>query len=73
MEIPYIKWTLWDVVKWKCFPEKSGGGKQYIQNFKDGWVVYNKNNIIRQALDASIPPELLASVVWIEVGGVPIS
>ncbi len=71
MDTSYAKWGLWDVFKWKIFPEKYGGGKQYIQHFKDGWVVYNKSKIINTANEYGIPPTLLASVAWIEVGGDP--
>lgn len=65
------KWGSIDVLIWKILPEKFGGGRQYIQKFKDAWVMHNKTIIKSQAKNFSFPAELLAGVCWIEVGGDP--
>jgi hypothetical protein len=52
-------------------PELFGGGRAYIQSFKDAWVRHNKRTIIQTAHRLSLPPQLLAGVCWIEVGGDP--
>lgn len=39
--------------------------------FKDAWVQHNKTLIISTATRFGLPPELLAGVCWIEVGGDP--
>ena len=64
----------WDALEfaiWKLVPEKVGGGKIHIQGFKDAWVSHNKNYINSNAGKYQFPPELLAGVCWIEVGGDP--
>ena len=66
----FIKWSTWDVVKWKLLNDKLGG-KPHIQNFKDSWVIFNKANIQDAALANNISAELLAGVAWVEVGGDP--
>ena len=65
------RWDLIDLARWKLVPEWAGGGKPYIQGFKDAWVVRNKERIIVAAGAQNIPVELLAGTTWIEVGGDP--
>jgi hypothetical protein len=67
----YPKWNAWDVFKWRALSEKLGGGHAYLAAYKGGWVVYNKDRIADIAKRESIPPVLLASVAWAEVGGKP--
>ncbi|RML30817.1 hypothetical protein ALQ22_100939 [Pseudomonas savastanoi pv. retacarpa] len=64
-------WTLLDLVIWKAWPERLGGGTAYSRRFKDAWVVHNKSYIKAAAAKYSLPIELLAGVCWIEVGGDP--
>lgn len=64
-------WRLVDLFVWKLLPQKFGGDINYIQKFKDGWVQHNKVYINSVAKQHKIPPELLAGVCWIEVGGDP--
>lgn len=64
-------WGLVDLVAWKVAPQSLGGGRDYIQRFKDAWVQHNKALIKEAASLYNIPPELLAGVCWIEVGGDP--
>lgn len=64
-------WGVLDLFLWKLIPEKFGGGKGYIQKFKDAWVKHNKHTILRAAGTNRLPVELLAGVCWIEVGGDP--
>lgn len=64
-------WGLVDLFAWKVLPQRLGGGKQYIQAFKDNWVRHNKTTILAAAARYNIPPLLLAGVCWIEVGGDP--
>ena len=59
------------MLMWKLVPERWGGGKSYIQKFKDGWVAHNRAAIRVAARDQGFPPELLAGVCWIEVAGDP--
>lgn len=65
------RWGLVDLLAWKLLPERMGGGIKYIQKFKDAWVQYNKVQIKSAATQYKMPPELLAGVCWIEVGGDP--
>ncbi|GKT24366.1 hypothetical protein [Acidovorax sp. SUPP3334] len=64
-------WGLIDLFAWKLIPDRLGGGRQYIQNFKDAWVRHNKQYILEAATKYRLPPPLLAGVCWIEVGGDP--
>ncbi len=65
------KWGVHNVFMWKIMPEKWGGGKPYIQKFKNSWVIFHKDQIKREASIKGFPAELLAGVCWIEVGGDP--
>jgi hypothetical protein len=65
------KWKSWDVFKWRVLSEKMGGGRAYLQAYKDGWVVYNKFRIKDAAEQYRIPPAMLGCVAWAEVGGKP--
>lgn len=64
-------WDTFDLARWKVVPEKIGGGKAYIQGFKDAWIRHNKLYIKSNSSKFRFPPELLAGVCWIEVGGDP--
>jgi hypothetical protein len=64
-------WGVWNLFNWKIIPERFGGGKKYIQSFKDAWVQRNKTKIIDCANAHRFPAPLLAGVCWIEVGGDP--
>ncbi|WAK02396.1 hypothetical protein [Methylobacter sp. YRD-M1] len=64
-------WGLVDLFAWKLLPQRFGGGIAYIQRFKDAWVQHNKILIRTAATRYKMPPELLAGVCWIEVGGDP--
>ncbi len=64
-------WGTTDLLYWKLWPKKYGGGRHYIQSFKDGWVRHNKDFILSTAAIYRLPPPLLAGVCWIEVGGDP--
>ena len=64
-------WGLVNVLIWKLVPQRLGGGIAYIQKFKDAWVQHNKVLIKSSATQYKMPPELLAGVCWIEVGGDP--
>lgn len=64
-------WGLLDVLMWKVVPEPLGGGRTYIQRFKDAWIVHNKLIIKAAALKYTLPVELVAGVCWIEAGGDP--
>jgi hypothetical protein len=65
------KWNSWDIFKWRALSEKMGGGRAYLEAYKDGWIVYNKFRIKDAAQQHRIPPVLLACVAWAEVGGKP--
>ncbi len=67
----YPKWSSWDAFRWKLVPQRIGGGFQYLSEYKDAWVLYNRLRITAVANEESIPPILLASVAWAEVGGKP--
>jgi hypothetical protein len=60
-----------DLFAWKLLPPRFGGGITYIQRFKDAWVHHNRMLIRAAATRYKMPPELLAGVCWIEVGGDP--
>ena len=65
------RWSVVHAIAWKVVPEKLGGGNAFLWRFKDAWVRYNRNLIKKHAGDNRIPPELLAGVAHIEVGGDP--
>ena len=65
-------WGMIDLFMWKLVPPRFGGGRGYIQKFKDAWVQHNKHFIRIAADKYRLPVELLAGVCWIEVGGAPI-
>ena len=65
------RWSTSDVLMWKLVPERWGGGRAYIQRFKDGWVAHHRAAIRVAARDQGFPPELLAGVCWVEVAGDP--
>ncbi len=64
-------WGMIDLFMWKLVPSGIGGGKDYIQKFKDAWVTHNKHFFHAAAARNRVPIELLAGVCWIEVGGDP--
>lgn len=64
-------WGAFDLAIWKIVPERFGGGKVYIQKFKDAWIQHNKALIKKSAEKYNIPTELLVGVCWVEVGGDP--
>ncbi|ABM34028.1 hypothetical protein QRO08_07010 [Paracidovorax citrulli] len=64
-------WGVIDLFAWKLVPARWGGGRAYIQKFKDAWVRHNKQLIVNESKKYQLPPELLAGVCWIEVGGDP--
>lgn len=64
-------WTAMHFAVWKGVPGFLGGGKEYIQQFKTAWVRHNRDTIKLNAIKHKFPPELLAGVCWIEVGGDP--
>lgn len=65
------RWGLINLFAWKLIPGRFGGGISYIQKFKDAWVKHNKMRIKLLSARYRFPPELLAGVCWIEVGGDP--
>jgi hypothetical protein len=67
----YVKWTPLDWTISKIWPESLGGGRAYLQNYKDAWVVYNRERIRQAASKYRIPATLLAGVAWAEAGGAP--
>lgn len=64
-------WGLWDLFLWKVVPENLGGGRSHIQAYKDGWVRFNRAEILVAGSLHRLPAELIAGVCWIEVGGDP--
>jgi len=64
-------WSTANFAVWKGVPGVLGGGKAYIQQFKTAWVRHNRDTIKLNAMNQRFPPELLAGVCWIEVGGDP--
>ncbi|STP17661.1 Uncharacterised protein [Escherichia coli] len=46
-------------------------GVYYLNAYKDAYVQYNRDKIIKYAYAAGIRPELLGGVAWIESGGMP--
>jgi hypothetical protein len=65
-------WGVMDVLRWKAWPERLGGGRGYIQQWKDAWVRHNRTHIREVALRHGFPAEVLAGVCWIEAGGDPV-
>lgn len=65
------RWGVIDFLAWQVVPPQIGGGRPYIKKFKDAWIRFHKQRIKSSALAYRLPPELLAGVCWIEVGGDP--
>ncbi len=68
----YPDWDSFNLIIWKTFPERFGGGDKYRDKYKDSWIIYNRPHIFVSANKYLIPPELLAGIAWIEVGGDPV-
>ncbi|AHG20697.1 hypothetical protein Z042_14565 [Chania multitudinisentens RB-25] len=69
----FRKWEEVDALLWKLTrnnPERKSG-EYYSNAYKDAYVGYNKEKIIKYAYQAGILPELLGGVAWIESGGMP--
>ncbi|KFF70026.1 hypothetical protein [Pectobacterium brasiliense] len=72
-KIRFRKWDEIDVLFWKfgkSNPERKSGG-YYLNAYKDAYIQYNKERIIKYANQAGILPELLGGIAWIESGGMP--
>src|SRR5215470_8361068 len=67
----YPKWSVVDALMYRLAPERFGGGKAHLTEYKEAWIVYNKMRIISEAVSASIPADLLGCVAYNEVGGDP--
>lgn len=57
-----------DVLLWKLGKNDSRrrSGVYYLNAYKDAYVQYNRDKIIKHAYAAGIRPELLGGVAWIE-------
>jgi len=64
-------WGFTDFLRWKALPGWLGGDPDLLRNYKDAWVTAHRQEIKRQSGAYYFPPELLAGVAWIEVGGDP--
>ena len=62
----YPKWGVVDFAWWKTF-----GGEDYLNKYKDSYLIYHKSNIKKIAAQYKIPIDLLGSVARIEAGGLP--
>ena len=62
-----------DVLLWMLGKNDSRrrSGVYYLNAYKDAYVQYNRDKIIKHAYAAGIRPELLGGVAWIESGGMP--
>lgn len=72
-QVGFRKWDEIDALFWrltKSNPERKGG-EFYLNAYKDAYVQYNKDRVIKYAYQAGILPELLGGVAWIESGGMP--
>ena len=67
-----VAWNTSLAVTWKYIEWlNKARGEEYLYKFKDQWV-YGYRHIIKAAAEKyDIPAELLAGVVWVEVGGDP--
>lgn len=69
----FRKWEEIDALLWKLTrnnPERKSG-EYFLNAYKDAYVEYNKDKIIKYSYQAGILPELLGGVAWIESGGMP--
>lgn len=74
--IPQTKFRKWDeidVLFWKLGKNDARGfsGAFYLNAYKDAYVQYNRDKIIKHANAAGIRSDLLGAVAWIESGGMP--
>lgn len=65
------RWGVADLLLWKLVPQRLGGGRPYIQRYKDAWVRHHRATIRREGGRFGLPAPMLAGVCWIEVGGDP--
>jgi len=70
---PDSDWGYSDVLIWKVLPKVIGGDPDHLRNYKDTWVRTHRALIKSLSAQYKLPPELLAGVAWIEVGGKPYS
>ncbi|MEM6405540.1 MAG: hypothetical protein AAF669_02940 [Pseudomonadota bacterium] len=52
-------------------PDRTGGGRPRLYQYKNSWIIHNSQMIREAASQHHIPADLLASIAWIEVGGMP--
>ncbi|MEM8324874.1 hypothetical protein Q4S25_16510, partial [Morganella morganii] len=62
----YPKWGVIDAAWWQTF-----GGDDYLNKYKDSYLIYHKSSIKKIASQYKIPADLLGSVARIEAGGKP--
>ncbi|POE23964.1 hypothetical protein BV923_04045 [Pectobacterium odoriferum] len=60
----YPRWSSLDAAWWKIF-----GGDDYLNKYKDGYIVFHREKIKEIARQYKIPSILLASVAHAEAGG----
>ncbi len=72
-KVKFRKWDEIDVLYWKFRRNNAQmkSGEYYSNAYKDAYIQYNKNKIIKHADAMGIPPDLLGGVAWIEVAGKP--
>ena len=64
-------WGIIHFLRWKVLPGWLKGNRSLLRKYKDNWVRAHKKDIKKFAVNNNLPPELLAGVAWIEVGGDP--
>lgn len=62
----YPKWGVIDAAWWQTF-----GGDDYLNKYKDSYLIYHRTSIKKIASQYKIPADLLGSVARIEAGGKP--
>ncbi|TDB57181.1 hypothetical protein [Photorhabdus khanii] len=67
----FKRWDELDLVMWQVDKHLLRNKNRYIDSYKDAYIKYNQQLILKYSHLEQIPPNLLAAVARIEAGGKP--
>lgn len=69
----FPKWDVMDLSIWKLHKDDPDNywGQPYLYLYKDSYIKFHRETIIKYSNEAKISPLLLANIAWQEAGGKP--
>ncbi|MGK7245877.1 hypothetical protein ACSPAH_11005 [Buttiauxella agrestis] len=69
----FPKWDAMDLSIWKLHKDDPDNywGQPYLYLYKDSYIKFHRETIIKYSNEAKISPLLLANIAWQEAGGKP--